>query len=200
MQRLFGPHLFDVAPLWAMMDTNLASLTIDADDEMHLALYRCLNPLYTDLAAKITIEMHRIDALIAQKTRHDHALWSGIAVATSTTDEHQPRFAITPPAHLGVFHNDGAPVHLTSVESGSDVASPLPAVRLCRTIATLLAEGVLRLSDLGERFAQRILALEYAKYESAVLRIMRDTLHPFAYEIAIPFGPANATPNVSQSS
>lgn len=194
LQRLFS-DVFDAAPLMNMLDANLAALSIEADDAMHIALCKCMLKIHLPLSEAIAAEIYRTTYLLEERDNPYHACWSGIVLASESQCQQQhhrnSRFALTAPSYLGVFNNPTGAVHLTEDETicTATFTNELPVVRLGRIMTALIENNHLCMCSLGEQFAQRILALEYAKYEGAVLRIMRDVLHPFGYEIGIPFKP-----------
>lgn len=182
---------FDMDPLLSILDTNLTTLSIEDDDHLHLQLCMNLLEIHLPLAAALREEIHRIDLILSEEFTYDHPVWSGVTLV----DEDQPPphgslVALTPPSHLGVFGRGRAVHFCEDVSSASSpFVAPLPMVRLGMIGSLLFERGELCIAQLGEQFAQRMLALEYAKYESAVLRIMRDDLSSFGEECGVPFGP-----------
>ena len=145
-------------------------------------------------------EVRRIEWLSAANAAN--ACWGGVTVAPecgpaddggvvdgslSPSDTWATDGAIIhAPAHMGVFGKLER-LRLVTEPQAAQFTSFLGTVRVTNVLLDLLNTKQLALGRISAEYAQRIVAFDYSKYETASHRIVEETLRPFGESVGVIF-------------
>ena len=90
------------------------------------------------------------------------------------------------PAHMGVFGKLER-LRLVTEPQAAQFTSFLGTVRVTNVLLDLLNTKQLALGRISAEYAQRIVAFDYSKYETASHRIVEETLRPFGESLGVNF-------------
>ena len=90
------------------------------------------------------------------------------------------------PAHMGVFGKLQR-LRLVTEPQAAQFTSFLGTVRVTNVLLDLLNTKQLALGRISAEYAQRIVAFDYSKYETASHRIVEETLRPFGESVGVNF-------------
>lgn len=142
-------------------------------------------------------EMRRIDWLSVANVAN--ACWGGVTIASSSLPMDASDEVLSPsdtwatdgavvhaPAHMGAFVKLER-LRLVAEPQTAPFTSFLGTVRLTNVLLDLLSTGQLALGRVSAEYAQRIVAFDFSKYESASHRIVEETLRPFGKSASVYF-------------
>lgn len=145
-------------------------------------------------------EMRRIEWLSAANAAN--ACWGGVTVASECAladDGGGVGESLSPsetwatdgatihaPAHMGVFGKLER-LRLVTEPQAAQFTSFLGTVRVTNVLLDLLNTKQLALGRISAEYAQRIVAFDYSKYETASHRIVEETLRPFGESVGVNF-------------
>lgn len=190
------------AALFARLDIGRVVAALRSIEELTNealeGVYECMQNAHTELAACLTVEIRRVDWLV--RAPRDHACWSGVVVEYDRCDHAADERLLQAPSHLGSFATGRLRVVADPVLRLCVYSYGLTRVRLARVVIQLLRDSHLPLNLIGQSFARRITAYEYAKYEQAAMRIESDVLGPFGRTVNVPYIPGALLAAISDTS
>ena len=151
------------------------TISIELVNEL-LALRERLNMLVLHLA-----DAHRqLEVRLASSVDAGH--WHGLRLDQSEGDV---GLYLQPPAHIGQFI--GGRVRLVGIGHNNESHPALLNVRLARVFIDLLQADLINMNVISSDYADRIVALLYARHESSILGIAEDVLRPIGLRLGVPF-------------
>ena len=145
------------------------------DDERVGRVYDLLVLTHVELTQALRWQQRRITWLKAASA--DNCAWCGVSLSTGVEGA-----LLHAPAHMRVFSCDER-VRLVLDKSEAAFAHYLSTVAVANTVIELLHRRWLQLHRIDSTYANRVLAHDFCKYETAAQRILEDTVAPWAERV-----------------
>lgn len=172
----------------------------DLSDEEVIDMCERLVASHALIERAVRWEVRRIEWLSAANAAN--ACWGGVTVASESATADDTGFADGAPSPSETWATDGAVIHapahmgaFAKLERLRLVAEPqtaqftsfLGTVRVANVLLDLLNTKQLALGRISAEYAQRIVAFDFSKYETASQRIVEETLRPFGESVGVNF-------------